>query len=80
MFDSLPAQVCADIIELHRSGLTQKAIASRLKTAQSNVSRVLSRARRGGNVSGLRATGTKIRMYLASQLGTRRHPLNLDLL
>jgi transcriptional regulator len=79
---SLAPELCRSIVELYRGGATQSAIAGALRTAQSNVSRVLSRARRKDRAIPRRAVEaeSRLRIFAASQLGSRRFPLNLDYL
>jgi predicted transcriptional regulator len=83
MRTSLATELRRSIIKLYRNGSSQKSIASLLHTAQSNVSRVLSRARRMSPAIPQRyivAEDSRLRIFAASQLGTRKQPLNLDYL
>jgi predicted transcriptional regulator len=80
---SLAPELCRSIIELYRDGASQTTIASLLRTAQSNVSRVLSKARRQTpGISRRRADAddSRLRIFAASQLGSRCKPVNLDYL
>jgi predicted transcriptional regulator len=81
MRPSLDPKLCQSIIEKYRKGLKQKAIALELDTAQSNVSRVLSIARKNSPEIPRRyieAEESRLRIIAVSQLGPRGHPLNLD--
>jgi DNA-binding transcriptional regulator LsrR (DeoR family) len=62
--------------------LTQIEIAGRMGTSQSNVCKVLARNRRLGSADSdmpsTYQTRRKRRTYAASQLGSKREPMNLD--
>jgi hypothetical protein len=83
MRPSLDPQLCQSIIDKYRQGMCQVTIALQLGTAQSNVSRVLARARKETPAIPKRyveAEVSRVRIFAASQLGPRRFPLNLDYL